>query len=185
MTSTQSLERRYEVFGPFPFDTTKGVSHSKRLAQFWGDREADGCPGGLPDAVGVYVWTFKEGAKRIPWNIGITSKQGFKGRFTQKELSIRKLQDELPNAEIEVYLLARRTKTGGFSKTRQKKMNEWLETTLIGAALTVNRNLRNKAKTKYLKNAVVDGYLNDNEEERNKSARSFSALFKAQPRKRN
>jgi len=64
-------------------------------------------------------------------------------------------------------------------------MNEWLETTLIGAALTVNRNLRNKAKTKYLKNAVVDGYLNDNEEERNKSARSFSALFKAQPRKRN
>jgi hypothetical protein len=184
MTSARSGERRYEVFGPFPFDTTKGASHSKRLGQFWRDRETDGCPEELPEAVGVYVWTFKEGAKRIPWNVGITSKQGFKGRFTQKELSIRKLQDDHPNAEIEVYLLARRTKTGEFSRTRQKKMNDWLETTLIGAAISINPDLRNTAKSKYLRDTVVDGYLNDNEEERNKSARSFSALFKAQPRKR-
>jgi hypothetical protein len=184
MTSARSLERRFQVFGPFPFDTTKGVSHPKRLLQFWSDREADGCPEGLPEAVGVYVWTFKEGAKRIPWNIGITSKQGFKGRFTQKELSIRKLQDERPNAEIEVYLLARRTKTGGFSRTRQKKLNDWLETTLIGAAYSINpEGLRNTAKSKFLRTTVVDGYLND-AEDLSDAARSFRAVFKAQSRKR-
>ncbi len=50
---------------------------------------------------------------------------------------------------------------------------------LIGSAYSVNPNLRNTANAGYFKNAVVDGYLNDKQEERNQTAQSFSQLFKA------
>jgi hypothetical protein len=184
MTRAYHGKSRYEVFGPFSFDTTKGVRHRKALRQFWTDRDRDGSPEGLSNAVGVYVWTFKEGAARIPWNVGITSKQGFKGRFPQKEATFLRLLVDRPNAKIEVYLLARRTRAGAFSKTRQKKLNDWLETMLIGSAISINHELRNSAKSKYLRTTIVDGYLNDGEE-RGQAARSFSAVFKAQSRKRN
>jgi hypothetical protein len=178
------MSNRYEVFGPFPFCTTKGVRHREALRQFWADRDEDDSPKGLCDALGVYVWTVKESGSRIPWNVGITSRQGFKGRFPQKETTFLRFLQDRRNAEIEVYLLARRSKSDKFSKTSQTKLNNWLEAVLIGAAFSVNPGLRNTAKSKYIRDTVVDGYLNDNEEKRNKSARSFSALFKAQPRKR-
>jgi hypothetical protein len=124
----------------------------------------------------------------VPWNVGLTDKQGFRERFVQKETAFLRLLRGRPNAKIEVYLLALRSKTGRFRKPTDSqvvKTNHWLETMLIGSAISVNPNLRNTAKTGYLKNAVVDGYLNDAEAERNTAAKSFSALFKAQPRKRN
>ncbi len=183
MTSARPGERRFEVFGPFSFDTTKGVGHRKALLQFWRDRDADGSPIGLSEAIGVYVWTFREGATRIPWNVGLTSTQGFKGRFPQKEASFLKFLNANPDAKIEVYLLARRTKAGAFSKTRQKKLNDWLETMLIGSAISVNSELRNSAKSKFLRTTIVDGYLND-EGECSEAAKSFGAVFKAQSRKR-
>ena len=183
MTGAHHGKSRYEVFGPFPFDTTKGVRHRKALRQFWTDRDKDGSPKGLSDAVGVYVWTFKEDAARIPWNVGITSKQGFKGRFRQKEAAFLRLLADRPSAKIEVYLLARRTRAGAFSKTQQEKLNDWLETMLIGSAISVNPELRNSAKSKYLRTTIVDGYLNDGEE-RSEAARSFSAVFNTQSRKR-
>ena len=175
---------RYEVFGPFPFCTTKGVRHRKALRQFWAEREKDGRSKGLCDAVGVYVWTVTEGAKRIPWNVGIASKRGFKGRFPEKEATFLRFLAERPDAKIEVYLLARRSKTERFSKTRQTKLNDWLETMLIGSSISVNPELMNSAKSKYLRTTDVDGYLNDKREERSEAASSFSELFEAQPRKR-
>jgi hypothetical protein len=83
-----------------------------------------------------------------------------------------------------VYLLARRTKGGKFSKTGQSKLNGWLETLLIGAALNVNPDLRNTAKSTYLKQTRVDGYLNDPAGEPSAAARTFAAIFKTQPGKR-
>jgi hypothetical protein len=179
---------RYEVFGPFPFLTDGTTSHRKALREFWADRLSDGSPEGLSGAVGVYVWTFNEHGRQVPWNVGLTDRQGFKRRFTQKEASFLRLLREQPEAEIEVYLLALRSKTGKFRKPTDSRVvtaNHWLETMLIGSAISVNPALRNTAKVKYLRNAVVDGYLNDDKEKRNKAARSFSALFKAQAGKRN
>ena len=182
--TTDKFRYKYEVFGPFLFCTTKGVSHRKALQQFWADRDRDGSPDGLCDAVGVYVWTIKEDGRRLPWNVGITSKQGFKGRFPQKETTLLRFREGRPDCEIEVYLLGRRSRTGEFSKTRQAKLNEWLETVLIGAAISVNSDLRNTAKSKYLRNTAVEGYLNDDKQKRSPSARSFNALFKAQRKER-
>jgi hypothetical protein len=188
MARTEAGKLRYEVFGPFPFRTSGEATHREALKEFWGGREKDGSPVGLSGAIGVYVWTVKESARRVPWNVGLTDKQGFKERFVQKETTFLRLLRKHPDAKVEVYLLALRSKTGRFRKPTDSqgiKANHWLETMLIGSAISVNPDLRNTAKAGYLKKAVVDGYLNDAEEERNKAARSFSALFKTQPRKRN
>lgn len=184
MPGPHPIRSRYEVFGPFAFDTSEGVHHRKALRKFWDDRTIDGTPEGLCDAVGVYVWTVLKRDRRIPWNVGITSKQGFKGRFPQKEATFLKFLKKHPEAKIEVYLLARRTKAGAFSKTQQKKMNDWLETMLIGSAISINPELVNSAKSKYLRTTVVDGYLNDREEKLSKAARSFAAVFQAHSGKR-
>ena len=173
---------RYEVFGPFTFRPSAEGNHREALKQFWEDRKHDKSPEGLSGAIGVYVWTIKQGKKRVPWNVGLTDRQGFGRRFAQKEASFLKLLATNPGAELEVYLLALKSKTGRFHKPTESgriNANHWLETMLIGSAISVNPELRNKSKAGYLKNAVVDGYLNDKTEERNESAKSFSAIFKA------
>jgi hypothetical protein len=187
MEPTAAGKIRYEVFGPFPFLTDGTTTHRLALRAFWAEREKDARLNGLSAAVGVYVWTYREHGRRTPWNVGLTDRQGFKRRFEQKEASFLRLLRDQPNSEIEVYLLALRSKSGKFRKPREAgvlKANGWLETMLIGAAIKVNPKLRNQAKVKYLRNAIVDGYLNDDEEKRNKSARTFSELFKPQRRKR-
>jgi hypothetical protein len=187
MERIQAGKLRYEVFGPFRLHTSGEMSHRQALRQFWADRVKDESPEGLMGAIGVYVWTTKQDGRRVPWNVGLTDRQGFRERFVQKEASFLRLLRAQPDAEIDVYLLALRSKTGKFRKPTDSKVikaNHWLETMLIGSAISINPDLRNKAKAGYLKNAVVDGYLNDTEEQRNKSARSFNALFKAPPGKR-
>src|SRR5665213_2844339 len=108
------MKAKFEVFGPFPFNTGNGVRHRKALQKFWQDRASDGSPEGLCDAIGVYVWTVKQSGRRIPWNVGITSKQGFRSRFPQKETTFLRFLGEQPDAKIDVYLLARRSRTGKF-----------------------------------------------------------------------
>ncbi len=188
MATLEAGKVRYEVFGPFPFHPGWELSHRNALKKFWDDLKSDGHPEDLGKAVGVYVWTIKQEGKWIPWNVGLTSKQGFSVRFIQKENTFLRLISKEPGAEFEVYLLALRSKTGRFRKPTESqviKANNRLETMLIGSAISVNPNLRNKSKAGYLKNAVVDGYLNDREEERGDAAKSFNALFKAPSRKRN
>ena len=172
---------RYEVFGPFPFRTSGDANHRQSLREFWSDRKKDGSPEDLSKAVGVYVLTFREGDKWVPWNVGLTNK-GFGKRFVQKEKDFLLMLRGQPDAEVQVYLLALRSKTGRFRKptvSPKIEVNNWLETMLIGASINVNPNLRNEAKVKYLRTTVVDGYLNDKIDKRNEAAQSFSALFKA------
>src|SRR6185437_11782055 len=182
MRSVAGGKLRYEAFGPFSFRPANPTLHKEALKEFWSER-----PDELAGAVGVYVWTYKKGGARVPWNVGLTSKQGFKRRFEQKGVSFRDFVYEDPDADIDVFLLALRSAKGSFKKpTRSKKLpgNDWLETVLIGAAISVNPSLRNSSKSKYLRNAVVDGYLNDKKENRSPAARSFNEIFHPRPRKR-
>jgi hypothetical protein len=188
MEPTAGGKLKYEVFGPFPFQVSGNVAHREALKQFWSARAKDS-PEGLSGAIGVYVWTTKQDGRRLPWNVGLTERQGFSKRFVQKENGFLRLLRDQPNSEIDVYLLALRYKTGKFRRPTKSvsariSANHWLETMLIGSAISANPNLRNKAKVKYLRNAVVEGYLNDKEDERSKAAKSFNAMFKAQPRER-
>jgi len=154
------------------------------LRQFWDDRRSDGSPSWLAKAVGVYVWTVKEDGRRIPWNVGITSKQGFKGRFPQKEASFLRFREGRADCEIEVYLLVRQSRSGKASRSSNNAQNDWLETMLIASALKVNPDLKNTAKSKFLRSVTVDGYWNDNIEQSTEASKSFGRLFKVHLGKR-
>ena len=181
MEATNFGKIKYEVFGPFPFRSATEKVFRNALGQFWTEREEDERTSGLADAVGVYVWTIEQGKRRVPCNVGVADRQGFRRRFIQKEMEFRRLLKKQPDVEMDVYLLALHTKTGRLRKAAdsQIEVNHWLEAMLIGAAVNVNPDLRNTAATGYLRRAVVDGYVNDNKEERSEAARSFNALFKA------
>lgn len=182
MDGTETRKIKYEVFGPFPFNFSGRQDHRQILNQFWADIEADKHATGLSNAVGVYVWTIRQGKRHVPWNVGLTDKQGFKARFFQKKASVLEILIANPDAEIQVYLLALRSKGGKFkrpTKSEKINVNHWLETMLIGAAISVNSELHNKAKASYLRRAVIDGYLNDEVDQRSDAAKAFSRLFKA------
>jgi hypothetical protein len=176
---------RYEVFGPFAFERLGLEKHPATLKRFWAKLETndvDARHKSLADAVGIYVWTYKKGKKRLPWNVGLTDRQGFKARFKQKARSFLEFYEVEKRAKIEVFLLALTNHTGGFRKpTRGKGIsrNDWLEGLLIGSAIAVNPALRNAAKVGKLKSTVVDGYLNDDGRNLGSSAKLFSAIFKA------
>jgi len=173
---------KYEVFGPLQFRLEGSSSFDDALDELFTKRKE-----GLENAVGAYVWTRNEGGAKIPWNVGMTSRQGFKTRFGQKAKTIAQLLADSETNVAEVYLLALCNKKGGFRKpTKSEKgipANDWLETMLIASAIRVNPELRNVARSKYLRNAVVEGYLNDDEEKRTPAARSFNEVFQTRKRK--
>ena len=170
---------RYQVFGPFPFEREGLENHANTLGRFW--KQVDVTNAKLANAVGVYVWTYRSGKNRIPWNVGLTDRQGFKERFPQKAATFLRFYEKQNSPVIEVFLLALLTKSGGFRKpTKSKRLsrNHWLEGLLIGSALSANPDLSNYAKTGYLKNTIVDVYLNDKKSQPSEHAHSFGALFK-------
>ncbi|MEO7028408.1 MAG: hypothetical protein ABI147_03295 [Acidobacteriaceae bacterium] len=171
----------YETFGPFVLDEVKGQTYKQSLKKFWETRKSDERTKDLCNAVGVYVWTISKGKKNLPWNVGRTDGQGFEKRFVQKEMGLRYLRDEVEGGRVEVYILALRTPKRKFRKPasqgKKLRINDWLETMLIGSARSVNPHLRNHSKVKYLRDIKVDGYLNDETEKRSPSAKSLSSLF--------
>jgi len=182
MNGAETRKIKYEVYGPFPFNFSGKQDHRQVLNQFWDNIEAQEHSAGLSNAVGVYVWTIRQGKRHVPWNVGLTDKQGFKARFFQKKASVLEMLIANPDAEIQVYLLALCSKGGKFkrpTKSEKINVNHWLETTLIGAAINVNPDLHNKAKASYLRRAIVDGYWNDEVEKRSDAAKSFNRLFRA------
>ena len=174
---------RYDVFGPFVFPRDPSLSFKEAISQLFTE-----APKGLSKAVGTYVWTIERRGKRLPWNIGLTSKQGFQKRFEQKAASLVPLLAERESGVTEVYLVALRDKKSGFRKSTKSvrgiPANDWLETMLISSAIRVNPELKNTSKSKYLRNAVIAGYLNDEASKRTSNARSFNQLFETGTGKR-
>ena len=171
----------YSTFGPFTFDQNEALrtTYKKALIEFWRKRETDS-PTGLAEAVGVYIWTVTRRGKELPWNVGKTDSQGFKKRFGQKELGFKKFLDTIEGGNISVYLLALTTPARGtFQKPNTKtslKVNDWLESMLIGTCIGINPDLRNASKVKYLKTTRVEGYL-DSAKHRSAAAKALSGLL--------
>ena len=174
---------RYDVFGPLVFRRDPSLSFKEAISRLFST-----APDGLSKAVGAYVWTIEQGGKRVPWNIGLTSKQGFQKRFEQKAASFVPLLAEREFGIAEVYLVALRNKKNGFRKPTKSDQgipaNDWLETMLISSAIRVNPKLKNTSKSKYMRNAIIAGYLNDEVSKRTSDAHSFNQVFETSIGKR-
>ncbi len=155
---------RYDSFGPFRLARVGNKVMRAQLSSFWNSRLNDS-EAGLCTAVGIYIITVQstsDGPYK-PWYVGRTDKQGFQQRFVNHELLFRKILDKAKSGQIHVFLIAMRSPSGkAFRKvsTTNIEHNDWLESTLIGSALSKNPDLLNVSKTKKLKTLVLPGILN-------------------------
>jgi len=184
-----SVEVRY--FCPFTLPRAKYQSGAKigkfkkridqssaRRKKFWQSIE-ERYPG-LATAVGCYVFALG----RVPWYVGKTEKLRFEMEAWQPHkidhyetaLATRK------RAEPVLYLIAKRTPAGRFSKASSWGHRDvrLLEGLMIGAALRRNEELLNKRDTKYLRAIHVPGFMNVVGRGRwHKPASSLARLFAA------
>jgi len=155
---------RYDSFGPFKLERVDGKVTRAALKKFWAERKADS-EGGLCGAVGVYVIAVQSrvGGEFKPWYVGRTDRLGFEDRFYGHELLFRKILDEAKRGQLFIFLLGMRSPSGRvFRKVSRRDIshNDWLESTVIGSALSKNSNLLNVSKTKKLKTLILPGLLN-------------------------
>jgi hypothetical protein len=115
-----------------------------------------------------------------PWYVGRTDKQSFKKRFNQQDLHFRQVLERAKKGHLQVFLFAFMA-PGGTRLRRPTKTkishNEWLESMLIGSALSRNKALVNASKVDYLKTLVVPGYLNTPKGKLVKSAVALQRMF--------
>ena len=70
---------KFSIHGPFDLPRENGLidssAHSKRV--FW--KQVEECVPGLSDACGCYVFVLKAGRGALPWYVGLTQKNTFRG----------------------------------------------------------------------------------------------------------
>ena len=173
----------FESYGPFELDWNDDSTQWR--ANFWKEIEAQERYEGLSSAIGCYVFCLKYGNKLAPWYVGKTVNQyGFKGEVfeSHKVDHYDELMEEKSRHKPHLMFFPLMTEeTWNFSKNRSQgeEQIDWLETTLIGMAYAANPELRNSSKTKYFRNAYINGIMGEHYYgRRTNDARAAAALFK-------
>lgn len=172
----------FESCGPFEFPR-KRAGYWRR--DFWHEVELSW--EGLSAAVGCYAFCLKHGRTVRPWYVGKTvAKGGFRDEvFTPHKLD--HYQTILAPAETEgayrrghpcILLFPLVTDTWQLSANRSSSQPyiDWLETTLIGMALSQNPEIANTSKTRFHREVYVNGLIGGQFQGR----RSNGALFARQ-----
>ncbi len=148
---------RFESFGPFPID--QGLSRPA-IKKFWED--VDKRWAGLPGAIGCYVFSLSyRGKKHKPWYVGKTAaKRGFRAEVFQehKKTHYKEVMEEYANHSPALFLFPMMTDQWGLSRanTSEASTIKWLETVLIGMALSKNPEIRNTSETRLHRNVYVN-----------------------------
>ncbi|HMT13315.1 MAG TPA: hypothetical protein PKE19_01065 [Aestuariivirga sp.] len=163
--NTLSINKTYKIFGPFIGKTNENgfiSSDIKDQNEFWSEIERD--HPGLSTARGCYIFAAGGTKKLTPWYVGKTNskKRGFRSEvFDSKKLI--KYHDSLNRytnyRTIRIFLIARTTIGGKFSKSIDEKELKWVEQYFIAAALRKNKNLTNKSSTAILKQLHIPGLI--------------------------
>jgi len=170
----------FESYGGFDLPRTR-TGHWRRA--FWEDVEA--ADDGLSNSIGCYVFCLKTKLAVKPWYIGKTiSKDGFRSEvFTPHKLSH---YDEIMQPTIEgvlrrngqpsIMLFPLLTENWGFSSNRSNSVDtiEWLETALIGMALSRNPEIANTSKTRFHREIFVNGIIGVQDQGRPSRGASFA-----------
>jgi len=167
------------TFGPFSIDfSTEPINKTS----FWD--EVEEARKGLSKSFGIYIFATNEKATRQPWYVGKTE-SSFHTRFGshfRTEKILKKIKKECPGAKVEILFIAFTTpKRDGIAKitASRKSWLEYLETAMIGACMAANPKMLNNKKTLLLKKVAVPGFLGDNPQKRDESAKALAALLKA------
>ena len=158
---------KFTVHGPFDISRHNClVDHSATAkAAFWQTIEKE-VPN-LPNACGCYVFVIRKNIIALPWYVGLTTRRSFQ-REVFGNFQINHYNDAIGDANAlrrgvaQLYLIAKRTPKGRFSKPSPKMHLdiEFLETFMFGIALNRNRGFRNSKNTKFFRNVCVPGVIN-------------------------
>tara|TARA_R110002049_G_scaffold265590_1_gene441721 strand:+ start:5016 stop:5555 length:540 start_codon:yes stop_codon:yes gene_type:complete len=155
----------FESCGPFEFPRAR-VGHWRK--NFW--KEVEGFWEGLSNAVGCYAFCIDNGRRIRPWYVGKTLAQGgFRDEiFTPHKLdhyfSILAPGDKQKSyrqGKPSILLFPLVTDTWRVSENRSSSEAyiDWLETTLIGMALSQNPEIANTSKTRFHREVFVNGII--------------------------
>lgn len=157
---------KFEIHGGFEIKRTtnrRGMKTGVFDKAFW-EAVHDEYPN-LPNACGCYVFAIQNGEKITPWYIGKTERNTFRGEcFQSSKREHYNTVISAYNGRPLLFLIPKLTGAGkDFCKSTTYSYGDvnFLETLLIGMALEQNPNLSNIGKTKYLRNIVIRGFLND------------------------
>ncbi len=155
----------FESCGPFHFPRER-TGHWKKI--FWQDVEEYW--EGLSSGVGCYAFCIDNGRRVRPWYVGKTLAQG---GFQDEVFTPHKLDHYAeilaPHDEDKSYrrgkpcilLFPLVTDTWRLSNNRSSSEPyvDWLETTLIGMALSQNPEIANTSKTRFHREVYVNGLI--------------------------
>jgi hypothetical protein len=155
----------FESCGPFLFPRERTGQWQK---EFW--QVVDNYWEGLSNAIGCYAFCISNGQKVRPWYVGKTLAQGgFRDEvFTPHKIlhytEILNPQDKEKSyrrGKPCILLFPLVSDTWRLSKSRANSNGfvDWLETTLIGMALSQNPEIANTSKTRFHREVYVNGLI--------------------------
>lgn len=149
----------FDAYGPFEMEREL---QGQWRAAFWNEVE-EYCEG-LSSAIGCYVFCTTHGETAKPWYVGKTLNQdGFRGEVFEphKVLHYQSVMTSRKRSKPHIFLFPLVTDTFAFSENRSgaESVVDWLETMLIGMALSQNPDIMNTGKTMLHRNVYVNGVL--------------------------
>ena len=154
----------FESCGPFNLPRAR---EGRWRQEFW--EAVEGYWEGLQYGIGCYAFCVNGGRRPKPWYVGKTlAQQGFTGEiFTPHKLlhydTIMRGSGDFParRGEPSIVLFPLVTDNWRLSSNRSSSAEyvDWLETTLIGMALSQNPEIANTSKTRFYKDVYVNGII--------------------------
>ena len=155
----------FESCGPFHFPREQGVNWKRT---FW--QNVDVYWEGLRNAVGCYAFCLESDKRVRPWYVGKTiAKGGFQDEIFTPHTLMHYSEIMAPaDADVAyrrgqpfILLFPLVTETWKLSNNRSSSdpYIDWLETTLIGMALSQNPEIANTSKTRFHREVYVNGLI--------------------------
>ncbi len=172
---------RYDVCGPFEIPRgANGLVDMSRDSKrgFW--EEVEKASAGLSGGCGCYVFGIKPGRGLVPYYVGRTNGNTFKGEcFQPHKLNHYNMALASTRGRPMLFMLPKKTPGGAYAKISNGGHPDidFLELYLIGVALERNSDLFNKRDTKFLRDIVVPGILNANRGRPKKAVKSLRSTL--------
>ena len=172
-----------DTVGPFAIRISRGDGE---VEQFW--QHARESQERIKEMYGIYIFAVK--GKRStyhPWYVGQTrSSFGTRlGSHFRTGKIFGEIRKRCSPEQIEVFLIAVTThKRGGPAKKTRSRVGwvDFIETALIAHCMVVNPELVNDKKTLLNKKVCVPGFLGDQPEGRDSSAKALASMLNARQR---
>ena len=154
----------FYVYGPFKMirnSETGLIAHdATSKKRFWESVEEQ--EEGLSSACGCFVFAMSAGGGKRPWYVGKAERQNFRKEcFQPHKINNYNSVVAKQKGKPYLYFIAKVTRSGSqFSKPKQSKSVDKLESMITGLALSRNKELLNLNGTKHMRELIVHGIIN-------------------------